>query len=128
MSTINNNSWITPRAKGYENLKKKESFNQDVCYNNIIDYDGHTNPHFFNVVINSKVLNENSKTQFLEHFWTEFSDPDNIFFRKNVYGKYLFWINGEFMGCINCLEDANNYGTYRDDKIGIYIGEEFQMK
>ena len=27
----------------------------------------------------------------------------------------------EFIGYIDCLDDANNYGSYKDDKLSIYI-------
>ena len=116
---MSSNSWLTPNAKGYENYTK----NYDICYNNIINYDGLSNPHFYNVVINSEILSEKYKIQFLDEFWKKFSNPKNKNFRKKVYGKYLFWINGEFMGD---LDDANNFGSYKDDKFGIYIGENYE--
>ena len=48
----NTNPWLTPYAKGYKNIiKKKEIINEEVCYNNIINYDGTETPNFYNLIM-----------------------------------------------------------------------------
>lgn len=121
---MNENPWFTENAEGYEDVVNYyKNNNEDKCYYNIINYDGINKPHFYDVVLNSEILSKNAKDQFIKKFWIKFSNLKNKKFRENVFGKYLFWINMEFIGYIDCLDDANNYGSYKDDKLSIYIGE-----
>ena len=67
---MNENSWITPYAEGYEDIVNN-NLNEDKCYNSIINYDGIHNPHFYEVVMNSKILSKKAKDQFIKKLYRE---------------------------------------------------------
>ena len=113
------NSWLTPNAYGYDSVI---NFNKNK--KNEINYNGTKNPNFYNIIINSEIMMQKSKDQFLEKFWIKFSNSKNKNFRKSVFGKYLFWLNDEYIGVIDCLSDLDSYGNVCDKKFIIFIGEE----
>ena len=117
-------SWNIERAK--------LPINEDECVQNfqsiesLINFKDGEEPDFYDMVMSDTHLTKTSKNKFIKSFWNIYIKSENIDFRKSVISKYLFWLNKEFIGVIDNLNDTDNYGKNSDDKFLIQISDTYE--
>jgi len=119
-------AWNLARKKPSDLNKEDEIHFQHVQdIDSLINFDEGNEPDFYWMVLSDTHLNNVSKSDFIDNFWNKYKNPKNIKFRKSVVGKYLFWLNKEFIGVINSIDDVDDYGNYSDDKFIIQISNDY---
>ena len=80
-----------------------------------------TLPNFMDVIFTNPYIPSEQKQIFLEEFAIKYLKEKK--FKNSVKGKYILFFNNIYTEIIDKKTDAFNYGTGRDSKITIKIGE-----
>jgi len=119
--------WYKSRARksldeDYENTNGENHFLSKLEDDEVLlDVDKNSRPMFYEMVMNNPCLTEESKNQFINKFWNKFSNPKKIKYRKSVIGKYLFWLDKNFIGVVDNIMDVKDYISEHNNRYLIQI-------
>lgn len=119
-------SWNLARKKINSNENEGEHSQHFQSIDSLINFKEGEEPDFYDMVMTDTYLNTKSKTDFIKKFWNKYKKSKNIEFRKLNVGKYLFWLNKEFIGIIDSIDNVDDYGDYNDNKFVIQISNDYE--